>query len=370
MTTGPLGETRAQSSPQRASSAARPLSIGRVRRGACGSRIVGRAERACGERGAARARVSGAMGAAAGTLAAASDEQGAQMVDKLRALSTVEREPLLKALADESIPEAAAAEFVTKFLELNQPGVASAELWKQIRPPAPADGAAKPAVRAAPRRARRAEGVAPGGGDAPSRARVPRLALGPRERRRAFVSDARRAASRAPACSRRAFPSWTPALARGGSFVSRRRPTTCQPSWLRRWDSRAASCERPRRPARRARARRAFFRKGRESRARRRRARALTVRARASRRLARSRRRPRRRRRSSSSRARTRAGGATRKRTSSRRRWSSSSNDPSARASPRPIRGSAGAMKPRPLSPWCSGTIRARSPTATTAATS
>ena len=252
MTTGPLGETRLRAGPQRASSAARPLSIGRVRRGACGSRIVGRAERACGERGAARARVSGAMGAAAGTLAAASDEQGAQMVDKLRALSTVEREPLLKALADESIPEAAAAEFVTKFLELNQPGVASAELWKQIRPPAPADGAAKPAVRAAPRRARRAEGVAPGGGDAPSRARVPRLALGPRERRRAFVSDARRAASRAPACSRRAFSSWTPALARGGSFVSRRRPTTCQPSWLRRWDSRAPPPATP--PVARARA--------------------------------------------------------------------------------------------------------------------
>ena len=37
---------------------------------------------------------------------------------------------------------------VAKFIELNKPGVSSADLWKQIRPPGPADGAAKPAVRA------------------------------------------------------------------------------------------------------------------------------------------------------------------------------------------------------------------------------
>ena len=67
---------------------------------------------------------------------------------KLRSLSTVEREPLLKALADENIPEPTAAAFVAKFIELNKPGVSSADLWKQIRPPGPADGAAKPAVRA------------------------------------------------------------------------------------------------------------------------------------------------------------------------------------------------------------------------------
>ena len=88
------------------------------------------------------------MGAAAGTLVTASDEQGTQMVNKLRSLSTVEREPLLKALADENIPEPTAAAFVAKFIELNKPGVSSADLWKQIRPPGPADGAAKPAVRA------------------------------------------------------------------------------------------------------------------------------------------------------------------------------------------------------------------------------
>ena len=87
------------------------------------------------------------MGAAAGTLVTASDEQGTQMVNKLRSLSTLDREPLLKALADENIPEATAAAFVAKFIELNKPGVSSADLWKQIRPPGPADGAAKPAVR-------------------------------------------------------------------------------------------------------------------------------------------------------------------------------------------------------------------------------
>ena len=272
-------------------------------------------------------------------------EQGAQMVDAARA-HTVERDAL--GARDESIPEAA-GRFDPKFS--SSTSRAGSRALEADRPPAPG----RRETRGAPRRAARVGGGRRAGEGMRRRALACRARPRPRERRRAFVWPRAARVARLPVLG----APFVDAGSRARWPFGGRRPRRAS-----RAGCAGGTSGGPGDPTRR-RARRAF-RKGREPRAPPPRARSRS--ARASRHLARSRRRPRRRRRrvqaaKDSSRRRTQT-------TSSRRRWSSSSNDPSARASPRPIRGSAGAMKPRPLSPWCSGTIRARSPTATTAATS